>query len=253
MKRRQKFVLGIDVGGSKVAAGLVDSRGRVSAYQSWPTSRQDLLKQLEQIIEGYDNFSGIGIGVPGQVLENGVVVFLPNIEKFKTINLKKFLTGKYRVPVVINNDAKCFAFAEAKLGVAKKYSRVVGVILGTGIGSGLVIEQKIFKGKDGLAGEFDHFLMFDGKTLREHVRSHGKFKNALAAKKYLKLLMSYVLLSYNPDAVVLGGAWSKLVGMKAVAQKAIDGVFKFKSPHTPIFISKLRAPGVIGAALPLLE
>jgi len=246
-----KKVLGIDVGGTKIAAGLVDYNFNVTKVCIVPTSKFDLLQQLEHLISDYGEFDAIGLGMPGQVLENGTVTKLGNVE-WQSVNLKKLFERKFKKPVSVINDAKAFALAEANLGQGKNFDTMAGVILGTGIGVGFIRNKKIYFGKDGLAGELEHVTMPDGRLLREHKKDLGQFKNAQSASRILKTLLDMIILSVNPEVVVLGGAWSKLKGMKELAKDLTTNSGRWIS-KTPVRISKLKFAGILGAALPLLK
>jgi predicted NBD/HSP70 family sugar kinase len=248
---KSQNTLGIDVGGTKVAAGLVSLSGNVTKLKIYPTSKNDLPGQLAGIINEFKDYSAIGIGMPGQVGLNGEVSKLANLPKFKRVNVKKFLEQKTGKKVFVENDAKCFAYAEALLGFGRSYSSVAGIILGTGIGVGIVIDKKIYRGADGVAGELGQFPMLDGKSLEEHVRTAGKFNHAREAKHYLNLLLSYVVLSFNPEVIVLGGAWSRLSGMMPVTRQALSQLAY--ETETKIHVSNLPYSGLIGAALLALK
>ena len=244
-------ILGIDVGGTKIAAGLVDVKGAISEYRLFMTSQANLMRQLFDIIAGYQNFSKISLGMPGQVTGNGEVVSLPNVRKFKRTNIKTLLKNRFRVPVTVYNDAKCFAYAEAINGAGKNFSSVVGVTLGTGIGVGIVFNKHLYVGRDGLAGEVGQFPMIEGKSFESYVKHAGIFKNATKASLYLNLLLSYLILAYNPDVIVLGGGWSKISGMMRIT-KLILSRLGFRTT-TKVALSKLEHPALLGAALLALK
>ncbi len=246
-----KKILGIDVGGTKIAAGLVDTEFRVSEVSVMPTSKSDVLGQINRLIQDYQGFSGIGLGLPGQVLSDGRVLKLGNLKTFKPLNLRQVLTKKFRVPVALMNDAKAFTLAEAKLGSGKNYRLVGGVTLGTGIGAGIAINGKIYEGAEGIATEFGRFPMFSGKVFEQHVREAGEFKRKPEARKYLKFLLSYVILSFNPQIIILGGGWTHTPRMQETVTEALRGLTY--QTKTKVVISKLKYAGIIGAALPLLK
>lgn len=243
-----KPILGIDVGGTKIATGLVDGRGRVSNVRIVHTSQVNLKEQLLDLINFYQGFSAIGLGMPGPVLPNGTVTRLPNVKGFKKTNLKIFLQKKIRKPVTVANDANCFALAEAIRGQGRKYKIVAGVILGTGVGVGIIFNKKMHIGKNGVAGEYEHFPMIDGKLFWQHKKSDGPFKDALAAKKYLQLLFHYIVLSVDPEIIILGGGWSTLKGMARLAPEFAKNAGRYQT-STPIKISKIKHAGIVGAAL----
>jgi glucokinase len=247
-----KKVLAIDVGGTKIASAIVNSNLKVSEVKLAQTPQNNLVSRLVEIIDSYSDYQAIGLGLPGQVLFDGTVVRLPSIRNFKSFNLKKYLAKRYKKPIGLLNDAKAFALAEALVGTGKKLPVVAGVILGTGIGVGIIVDQKIHYGKDSIAGEYVHTTLLDGKKFGRYRSRAGFFKNANQAQKYLKTLFDMIILSFNPNIIVLGGGWSNLPNMERVANKLTRNVAEFRT-YTPVKISKLKHASIIGAALPLLR
>lgn len=247
-----KKVLGIDVGGTKIAAGLVDSKFKLSKVKLLATSQTDLALQIIALIESYKDFSAIGLAVPGQVLPNGMVVSLPNIPKFRPTNLRNVLNKRFKVPVTVMNDAKSFAYAEALIGRGKKYQTVAGIILGTGIGVGLVSDKKIYFGANRLAGEYGHIMMPNNQIFEKYVKSAGKFKTAKQAEKYLRLLVGFIVRSFDPELIVVGGGWSRLPGMQLTLNQIITKIHPMKL-KTRVSVSRLSHAGILGAALLALK
>jgi hypothetical protein len=237
-----KYVLGIDVGGTKIAAGLVDQSFKVTKVCIVPTSQTDLLGQLARLIKTYKVYAAIGIGVPGTVAPSGMVHKLPNIKNFKPINLKKYLGNKFKVPISVINDAEAFAFAEAKLGSGRKFKKVFGVILGTGIGGGVVENSKH---KD--CGSILHRQLPD---LEEKMQKKGRQANAKHYESLLVKLFPVVLKTFNPEIIIFGGARSQIFGMQAVLESCQK---RFSNQKVIVKVSKLKHAGIIGAALPLLK
>lgn len=247
-----KYVLGIDVGGTKIAAGLVDKNLKLNKVAILPTSQTDLVGQLIRLIEDYSDFEAIGLAVPGQVQSSGMVTRLPNVQNFRAVNLRTLLEKKFKVPVTVLNDAKSFAFAEAMVGLGKNSKTIAGVILGTGVGVGIVIDGQIYYGKDGIAGEFERVSLLDGKMFRNYRHEAGIFKKASESKKFLRMLFGMIVLSFNPDLIVLGGSWSKLSGMEKLANELTQNVGGYIN-KTQVKVSKLKHAGVLGAALLALK
>ena len=243
-----KNILGIDVGGTKIASALVENGLKLKNLQVVATSQTDLVRQLIELIKNQADFDAIGLAVPGPVLADGTVIRLPNIANFQRVNLKTLLEEQFKVPVAIVNDAKAFAFAEANVGQAQNNKVVAGAILGTGVGVGIVMDKKIYFGKDGVAGELEHVTLLDGSMFRARRHDAGEFKTAAAAKAYLKTLFDMIILSFNPDVIVLGGGWSNLPGMEEAANELTINVGDYEN-QTPVKISKLQYPGLLGAAL----
>lgn len=241
------LTLGIDVGGTKIAAGLVTKQGKLSQLTVVPTSHENLRNQIFHLVESFDGFSVIGLGLPGRVLDSGMVNRLPNIRNYEPTNFKTLLERRFKVPVAVVNDTKAFAFAESLKGDGKKFRIVAGVILGTGIAVGLVIDKQIYFGENSLAGEMGHFIMPNRETFEKYVRHAGKFKKARDAKKYLRLLLNYIVRSFDPQIIVLGGGWSTLPGMEQVWKELVSEIRK--PNKTLVKVSKLKHAGLIGAAL----
>lgn len=182
MKRtsaKKMFYVGVDLGGTHVRAGLVDASGRIHrlavssshAYEG----RDRVLEAIRDVIRKVmdKRVAGIGIGVPGHVhVKEGKIMALHNIPAFRGIPLKKILEKTFRKPVRANNDAKCFALAEARFGHGKGAKRVAGLILGTGCGCGVVIDGRLFDGRDNLAGELG-MIHYRATLLEDYVT--GRF------------------------------------------------------------------------------
>ncbi len=207
----------------------------------------DLIGQIKDIIRD-DKCDAIGLAMPGQVLPDGTVLRLPNIPHFQKVNLKKVLEDEFKLPVAISNDAKAFALAESLIGEAKNYNVVAAVVLGTGMGVGIVINREIFSGKDGVAGELEHVQLLDGMLFREHRHAAGPFSSADEAKKYLKTLFDMIVLSFNPDIIMLSGGWAALPGMEKLANQLTSLVGQYET-KTLVKVSKLQYPSLWGAAL----
>lgn len=168
--------IGIDIGGTNIAAGLVGQDGKIIQKASIPTEAQKgaqfvldgLDKVCERLIEqsglARTEVQGIGIGVPGMMnVETGEVIFCPNVP-IEHVNVTTALTAKWGVPVKINNDANCAALGEAYAGGAKEANNAIVVTLGTGVGGGIIIDKKIYSGFNGAAGEIGHIVIqLDGR------------------------------------------------------------------------------------------
>ncbi|MFH1664236.1 MAG: ROK family protein [archaeon] len=149
--------IGIDVGGTQIKAGIVDSKGKIFKQiniETNPSSgKNSIISSIERIISKLDSkeIKSIGIGFAGSVDEKkGIIIESPNIPKMNNTKIVEALKKKIRKKIVLQNDAKLMALAEAKIGAGKKFSVIVGLTAGTGIGSGIIINKKIFSGKNNL-------------------------------------------------------------------------------------------------------
>jgi glucokinase len=174
-------VLGIDVGGTKVEiASLVD--GRPLVPQRIPTPLDDshtLIEGLEElarkVIENDGAPEAIGVGVPSQIdFATGTVVSSVNIP-LEGVPLRDALESRFSVPVFVDNDANCAALAEAELVDGGPSRNLVALTLGTGVGGGVIIDGRIFRGATGLGAEMGHMVIeFDGlKCPGRNCPNHG--------------------------------------------------------------------------------
>jgi len=156
----------VDVGGTKVAAGLVNADGeilshqRVSMASDGPAERglQAVLSAIAQVLpDGASAIAGIGICAPGPLdPKTGVILNPPNVPCWRNFPLAEEVRKKYSVPVKVDNDANAAALAETRWGAAKGYKNVFYATIGTGIGTGIILDGKIFHGRTGSAGEGGH-------------------------------------------------------------------------------------------------
>ncbi|GMT46317.1 MAG: sugar kinase [bacterium] len=173
-----KIKIGIDIGGTKICAGLVKD-GNILTKETIPTpiteNQEVIIESIHSIIKKLNrkNIAGIGIGVPGLVnTKTGVVYDIQNIPAMIGVSLKEIIEKQWNLPVYINNDANCFALGAINSGYGKKFRNLIGLTLGTGLGGGIVINGKLHQGVGAGAGEFG-FLPYKNGIL-EHYCS-GQF------------------------------------------------------------------------------
>src|SRR2546427_10490513 len=166
------FVIGVDVGGTKVAAGLVDHRGEIFSQTRTPMMPNgNAAAGLAAVTSAIDSMSarsvndpktqgsirGIGICSPGPLdPKTGLVINPPNVPCWRNFPLAAEVAHIYRVPVKVDNDANAAALAEAQWGAGRGYGNVFYATIGTGIGTGIVFEGHIYHGRTGAAGEGGH-------------------------------------------------------------------------------------------------
>ena len=169
MKSNEPLYLGVDVGGTKVAAGLVTSRGEILSKVRVPMkSREDAAAGLRSVEEAIDaalsaeparkaSIAGIGIVTPGPVDPlHGIVVNPGSLPCWRTYPLVAEIKKSRGLPTILDNDANAAALAEARWGAGVGYPSVFYVTIGTGIGTGLVLDGSIYHGRTGAAGEGGH-------------------------------------------------------------------------------------------------
>jgi glucokinase len=157
------LTIGVDVGGTKVAAGVVDERGKIveKVKRSTPAARPDdtadVIADVVLELPGRHEVSAVGIGAAGFVDETrSTVLFAPNLA-WRDEKVKKRVEERIGRPVVVENDANAAAWAEAKLGAARDQQHAMLITVGTGIGAGIVIDGRLYRGRWGSAGEPGHY------------------------------------------------------------------------------------------------
>ncbi len=158
---------GIDLGGTNLKIGVLDSQNDIVYQDSMPTPSdagpEALIARIESYLaETLYKFPGmktIGVGVPGVVSKDGIIKIAPNLKGWININLKKQLARKFNIPVAIDNDANVAALAELEIGAGKHAADFLYVTLGTGVGGAVIHERKLFRGAWGGAGEIGHLII----------------------------------------------------------------------------------------------
>lgn len=160
------LVLGVDIGGTKVAVGLVDRNGKILSQSRKPMVANGTAEAgLEAVISAIDSMmqssngrvQSVGICAPGPLdPKTGVVLNPPNVPCWRNFPLADRIAAKYSVPVKVDNDANAAALAETRWGAARGFRYVFYTTVGTGIGTGIVFDGAIYHGKTGSAGEGGH-------------------------------------------------------------------------------------------------
>jgi glucokinase len=229
-------ILGVDIGGTNIRVGLVDENELTDAV-SLKINRngnvKEIINDFVSLIDHFKNeqIEGIGIGVPSVVnVERGIVYNVQNIPSWKEVHLKEILEDIYKLPVYVNNDANCFVVGEKYFGKIKGYKDAVGLIIGTGLGAGIIINNRLFAGNNCGAGEFGMIPFKD--NIYEYYCSGQFFENkynisgeecSMRAEKNdveaLKIFSEYsrnlgeaikmIMYAIDPQIIVLGGSVSK--------------------------------------------
>lgn len=229
-------VIGIDLGGTNVRAGLVVN-GRVVDLRAGPVRSagtvEEVLDDLFAVADPLmsESVQGIGAGVPSVIdLAAGVVYDVQNIPSWKEVPLKALLEERYRRPVYVNNDANCFAAGEKHFGKARPYDHAVGLIVGTGLGAGIIANGRLYSGRNCGAGEFGMLPYLDrnfeayasGRFFREVHGTTGRelFERAERGEAearrifaefggHLGEAVKAICYAVDPEIIVLGGSVSR--------------------------------------------
>jgi len=161
------YVIGMDMGGTNTVFGIVDTRGNVISKSAIKTGTHsdvnlyinDIYTELSKLIEsvgGIEKIKGIGVGAPNGNYYTGNIEFAPNLPWKGIIPFANLMADKFGVPAALTNDANAAAVGEMTYGAAHGMKNFIMITLGTGVGSGIVIDGKVVYGHDGFAGELGH-------------------------------------------------------------------------------------------------
>jgi glucokinase len=184
---KKQFAVGIDVGGTTTKFGIVDTNGNILEQDRLPTNAHevvedfidDLYEKLMPMIKragGADKFVGIGMGAPNGNFYSGNIEFAPNLKWKGIIPIADLIYKKFGLITKLTNDANAAAFGEMTYGCTKNMKHFITITLGTGVGSGIVIDGKIVLGYDGFAGELGHTIIRPGGRLHKSTGMHGSLE-----------------------------------------------------------------------------
>jgi len=285
------YKLGVDLGGTKIEAVLLDENLNVMEKKRIPTPQNDypqILNSISSLIsdisENVSDFS-LGICTPGAISKKTGLIKNSNTQCLIGRSLKEDLENKLGKKISMENDANCFTMAESTLGAAVDYGLVFGVILGTGVGGGIIIDKKLHSGRTNIAGEWGHHTLhrygnscYCGKTgcvetyisgpslENQWTKLTGKSQplpeilsnidNEIGKKWKDEFLENFgyglanVIDILDPDVIVLGGGLSNIDFLYNEGKESVyDKVFS-DLVDTPILQNKLGdSAGVFGACM----
>jgi glucokinase len=224
------LAIGVDVGGTKVAAGVVDDRGNVieklKRYTpaASPDDTIDVISGVVIELTGRHAVDAVGIGAAGFVDQTrSNVLFAPNLA-WRDEPVKKLVEERIGRPVVVENDANAAVWAETKLGAARGHDDVVLITVGTGIGAGIVIDGRLYRGRFGSAGEPGHYRVFpDGRVCG--CGNRGCWEQYASGSALVAEAREFA--SRSPEAAArllqLGGGSPDLIDGPAVTAAAREG------------------------------
>lgn len=171
-KNKSDYTIGVDLGGTKILAAVVDENGVVIGSAKKRTQSEDgpdavlkrIIKTMQEAVEtsgvGLSDVKAIGLGAPGVIdMETATVVSATNMPGWKNIEVGKALRQWHNVPVWLSNDVRVATFGEQLVGMGRGVKNFVAIFVGTGIGGGIVIDGKIYVGGRGSAGEIGHMIV----------------------------------------------------------------------------------------------
>ena len=273
----QKNVIGVIFGGKHLSAARIENGVIADIVHREVNNREAEEVILSEIIHTInsvytDSVAGIGVGVPSLVdVKHGIVINPTNIPSWHKVHLKDILEEQFNVPVYINNDANCFALGEKYFGVAKDYENIAGITIATGFGVGIIINGKLYSGRNAGAGEFcsipyrDHDYEYYCSTkyfeekygLKNEIllaRAKKRDKIALAIYELFGMdlgnAIKTIMYALDPDAIVIGGIMAEAYDFyKEAMLKTVNSfIYKGTVKNIKIFKSTEANIPVYGAA-----
>ncbi|HPA25578.1 MAG TPA: ROK family protein [bacterium] len=280
------YSIALDVGATKTVGATIINQKIINSLRYTTNAsapKIKIIKQLEQIIfelsqqkeiSGY-KLEKIGIGLAGQIdAQNGLIMATTNFNPdFKNVKLSQILSKKFKVPVFLNNDVKCFTKAEATLGLGRGFKNIVGLTFGTGIGGGIILNNLFLTGKNNTVGEIGHMKIAGHWLGTAPVCGCGQkycFEAVASAKAWLKLSKKFgekkadEIICYNigiglsnlaqilnPEIFILGGRLMKRekILMK-IKQEFLNQVKNYPwLKNTKIVATKLGSEAILLGSL----
>jgi len=189
---KDKFAVGIDVGGTTTKFGIVNNKGEILEQDRIPSNAHDTVEEfiddlyakLMPMIDrvgGVKNFVGIGMGAPNGNIYSGTIEYAPNLRWKGIIPIAALIDKKFGLKTRLTNDANAAAVGEMMYGACKGMKHFITITLGTGVGSGIVIDGKIVVGHDGFAGELGHTIIRPGGRLHNSTGLRGSLESYASA------------------------------------------------------------------------
>lgn len=229
-----KYCVGIDIGGTNTKFGIVDGKGNILQQDRLLTNGEDgvenfiaaLHSKLAPMIEkhgGLDNFKGIGIGAPNGNYYTGNIEYAANLKWRGIIPFARLVQEKIDLPVQLTNDANAAAMGEMMYGCARGMKHFITITLGTGVGSGIVIDGKIVLGHDGFAGELGHTIIRPGGRLHKGTGVRGVLESYASATGVRETALEMLAANPTQDSLLRNYTINDLITSQTVYECAILG------------------------------
>jgi glucokinase len=228
----EALAIGIDIGGTGTKFGIVDRVGNVLFSSEISTRKHsdvndfidELHTELSKLIDnvgGIGRIKGIGVGAPNGNFYTGTIEYAPNLPWKGIIPLARMMEDKFKIPVVLTNDANAAAIGEMMYGAAQGMKDFIMITLGTGVGSGIVANGKLVYGHDGFAGELGHTTVIPNGRLHEGTGKRGSLESYASATGVRLTTLEILEKSTEPSS--LRSVPSDQIDSKKVYEAAIAG------------------------------
>lgn len=225
------YTIGVDVGGTKIAAGLVDDEGSIIASVRYPSPATEVARVIETIATAVQHLTrpetpatAVGIGAAGFVdAERANVIFAPNLA-WRNEPLKQGIEHLTSLPTVVENDANAAAWGEARFGAARDARSAVVVTVGTGVGGGVILDGRLLRGRHGMAAEIGHINVVPGGRLCG-CGQHGCLESYASGHALVR--EAHRVATETPNAAArlleLGGSGPESITGQHVTRAALEG------------------------------
>ena len=204
----EKYAIGIDVGGTNTKFGVVNKNGEILIQDRIKTNEKEnvegfievLAEKLQPMIDQYggpEAFVGIGMGAPNANYYQGTIEYAANLKWKGIIPMAEIMEEKFKIQTKLTNDANAAAVGEMQYGIAKGMKNFITITLGTGVGSGVIIDGKIVLGYNGFAGELGHVIVWNGGRLHQGTGLCGSLESYASATGVRDTAIEF--LQANPD------------------------------------------------------
>jgi glucokinase len=228
-----KYAIGIDIGGTNTKFGIVDRDGHIVEQSRMASNEHEdvdgfineLNEKLTPLIEkvgGINNIVGIGIGAPNGNYYTGTIEYAPNLVWKGIIPLADKISQQFKLPAKLTNDANAAAIGEMMYGCAKGMKHFIVITLGTGVGSGIVIDGKIVVGHDGFAGELGHTIIRSGGRIHKGTGAKGSLEAYASATGVRETAIELLTNNPNVDSLLRNYSINELTS-QSVYECAIKG------------------------------
>jgi glucokinase len=269
----EALAIGIDIGGTGTKFGIVDRVGNVLFSSEISTRKHgdvndfidELYTELSKLIDnvgGIGRIKGIGVGAPNGNFYTGTIEYAPNLPWKGIIPLARMMEDKFKIPVVLTNDANAAAIGEMMYGAAQGMKDFIMITLGTGVGSGIVANGKLVYGHDGFAGELGHTTIIPNGRLHEGTGKRGSLESYASATGVRLTTLEILEKSTQPsslrsippdqidskkvyEAAIAGDALAKEIfeSTGTILGAALANFVMFSSPEAIILFGGLTKAG----------
>jgi glucokinase len=230
----QDFAIGVDIGGTNTKFGVVDRRGNIIEQDRMLTNEHESIEEfidemhtrISPMIKragGAKKFVGVGMGAPNANYYTGNIEYAANLKWRGIIPIAKLVEEKFGMPVKLTNDANAAAMGEMLYGCAKGMKHFITITLGTGVGSGIVIDGKIVLGHDGFAGELGHTIIRPGGRMHKGTGIRGTLESYASATGVRETALELLSENVREESLLRDYSINDLVTSQTVYECARRG------------------------------